>query len=245
MRYHLAAAGALVVLATACGSDSAVAPRANTLDSALGELSLTSGLPSASGMPAGKPPGITPGTCAFDAGSQSFTCPVVSGSGYTVTRSYTLLNASGTPQSAFDPATTAAIRSTSSATGSTTLGGVTTTFDATETRTLSGLLAGAHVLNGTGLSHATTTGTYASRSTTATTITDVVPPDALGPGNYPKSGSVAMAITDERSFGPPVTTRITMTFNGTSKVSIVITDAFITQRCTFDLAATGGGLVCG
>lgn len=227
----------------ACSSDSSVAPvaRPATLDGALGELSLSSVLSGgvATAMP-GAAISLTPGNCAFNSVSQSFVCATVTAGGYTVSSSFTLLTASGGAQSAFDQATTAAVRSTSSVSGSQVFNGSTLVTDMTQTLTLSGLLTGVHTLNGTQLVKETDTpsGGVASTMTLATTIADLVLPADPTPGHYPKSGMITTTLTQPAQPGlPAYNFSMAVTFNGTSKVDVTITDAGITQHCTVDLAA--------
>src|SRR6476659_3221875 len=96
---------ALAALAAACGSDSSTSPSVQpvTLDQALGELS-TPAVSAAAASFVGGPelPALASSRCAYQATSQSFTCTPVVASGVTVNQSFTLLDASGAPQSAFD-----------------------------------------------------------------------------------------------------------------------------------------------
>src|SRR5436190_21784374 len=102
---HLAVAVSLLVLQGACVPDNALTPKVeSTLGAALADVShpaldfaakfFSGGI----GIPA-----ILPTRCPLDAASQSFVCsPLVSG-GHTLVQRFTLLDASGGKQSAFDP----------------------------------------------------------------------------------------------------------------------------------------------
>ena len=237
------AASALVALA-GCSSDSSVAPvsRPATLDGALGELTLSAIMPAGvtSTFP-GAAASLTPNNCAFDAASRSFICATVNGSGYTINSSFDLLNSSGAAQSAFDQATTAAIRTKSTVTGSQVINGETFSTDVAQTLTLSGLLSGVHTLNGTQLLKLTSTpaGGTASTMTVSTTITELVLPAEPGPGRYPRSGTIAQTLSAPGRAGMPALNSSTLiTFNGTSKVDVVISFGPVSQHCIVDLAAS-------
>jgi len=226
----------------ACGPDSSVAPDHPPADlgAVLGEMTLPSlagslvpGVPATPAVSA-----LTPSSCAYSAASQSFTCPVVTASGLTFTRSFTLLSASGTPQSQFDPTATAAVRTNTTMAGTVTTSGSTITMDGKDEFTLSGILTGVHTLNGTSLMHVTGTepGSAAPYAVTiSSTIADLVLP-ATAADKWPKSGKVAMDVTDSMQ-GAPGTLHMTMTFNGTSKVAVTMTSSGLSFSCTVDLAS--------
>src|SRR5690349_19686466 len=117
---HVALALALATL-SACGSDSSTGPNAQpvTLDQALAELSTPAVSSMAAALAAGTPelPALAASRCAYQAASQSFACTPIVASGVTVTQSFTLLDGSGAPQSAFDKATTSAVRAKTSVAG--------------------------------------------------------------------------------------------------------------------------------
>jgi hypothetical protein len=229
-------------IVSACGSDSSVAPDRRPAD--LGEVLTEMSLPSFTGaivpelsmMPSAST--LTPSSCSYSGTSQSFVCPVVTVSGLTLTRSFTLLTASGTPQSQFDPTATAAVRTSSTMAGTIASDGITFTLDGHEELTLSGLLTGIHVLNGTSVMNmhgtdASSSGPFAMSITT--TIDKLVLP-ATPADKWPKSGSILMDLTDNFD-GTSMTMHMQMTFNGTSKVLAVMTSDGFTTRCTVDLAS--------
>jgi hypothetical protein len=251
---------ALATIVVACSSDSPVAPsasQATTLSQVLSEMTLPalSGVASTlSSAPVTSAATPVPSTCSYSASSQSFSCPTVAmANGLTVTQSYTLLDASGKPQSQFDPGTTAAVRTKMSAAGTVTLTGSTSgtlTIDQQQDMTFSGLLTSTHVLNGLGTVHMSgaistgTTTTPANSTTTMTTTNLVLPPmngDAIA---WPTSGTLTEDMTNVDAGSPVVvSTHLTMTFNGTSQVAVVITIGTNTQRCTIDMAKTSA-LAC-
>jgi hypothetical protein len=254
LRVAVVAFSAMMV---ACSSDSSVAPPATqptTLSQVFSEMTLPalSGVASTlSSVPVTSAATPMPSTCIYSASSQSFTCPTVTTGGLTLTQSYTLLDASGKPQSQFDPSTTAAVRTTMKGTGTVSLTGSNTTglltVDEQQDQTLSGLLTGTHVLNGTMTMHMSGplsigTTTTSMNSTTTMTTTNLMLPQA-GASAWPTSGTITEDMTSTVDAGSPaVSTHLTMTFNGTSKVAVVITLGGITQRCTMDMA--NPGLAC-
>jgi hypothetical protein len=237
---------ALTVVAGACGSDSTGPtnyPPA-TLDQALAELSI----PALSAVgnsfaEVDATPTLDPANCPYSAAVQSFVCTPISGSGVTVNHSYTLLSPSGAKQSAFDPAGTAAVRANTTVAGSLVEQGTTLTIDGQQELTLSGLIAGPHVLNGTStISLAGTvedeTSTYPIDITVATTIANLVmPPNAAGSADvWPLSGKITVDVNG--SIGPLTVSsaRTTLTFNGTSTVDVTMTGGGLSKSCKVDLA---------
>jgi hypothetical protein len=254
--FRLAALAAAVLFA-ACSSDGVVAPQQAPADlsAALGEMSLPSLAPAATGV--GPAPVVTPLSapdptgCSFDATSGGYTCADVVASGMTITRGFTLLDAAGNAQPKYDRTTTAAIRTVLTAIGTITSGTTTLNVDQRQTMTLSGLLTGVHTLNGTSISklNGTFTGgspaAQAMSSTQTLTVADVVlPSNAAGASPYPASGVLTMLGETTIGVLPAVSSRFELTFNGTRSVPVSITVAGIPRQCTLDLAGVNG-LVCG
>lgn len=240
---HFAALGAII---SACSSDSSVAPNRQpaSLDQAWREMTLPllTGAGSLSGIPAPSIAATLPSSCSYSASTQSFACPSVTVSGLTITRSYTLLDASGRSQPAFDAATTASVRAKTTTVGTINSEGTSLTIDQTQELTLSGLLTGTHTLDGT--STAQVTGTVKSgliTSTVASAVTTsivklVVSSAAAGATAYPASGTITVDVVTTTDNALSTTVHFQMTFNGTSKVSVVISSALATTHCTLDLA---------
>lgn len=181
-----------------------------------------------------------PSSCSYDATSKSFVCPNVSVSGVNVSRSFTLFDASGNTQTAFDRTTTAAVEMKTTFAGTVTSGGSTIVVDQRQDLTLSGLLTGAHTLNGTSLGHMNGTVTNGTTTvpvatTIATTITNLVLPQAGA--KYPQSGTISATITNAPAGLPSTSAMVTITFNGTSKANVSVTMAGITTTTTVDLGA--------
>jgi hypothetical protein len=238
---------ALAALANAC-SDSSTNPsvaQPATLSQVLGELQPSSLAAVSAQISAAPLTGLNapdPASCSYDSATKSFICPSVSVTGVTVTRSFTLLDASGNPQSQFDPTTTAAVRMKSTFAGTITYNGSTVNVDQQQASTLSGLLTGVHTLNGTSLGHLTgnvgngTTTTQVA-STISTTITDLVlPQSSTGANPWPQSGTIAATAATTLGALPTVTVNTSITFNGTSKVAVTTTTAGQTSHCTVDLS---------
>ena len=212
MRVHRCSRFVLAALALAVGacSDGPTAPATPLrLDEVLSEMSLSTVLPGGIGAPGGVPStAIVPGNCSYSASLQSFVCAPVTAGTIRVDQSYTLLSAAGTPQPAFDPAGTAAVRMTTHAAGTTSLAGVSSVMDLQQTMTLSGLLTRTHVLDGTQLMRMSTTfpgssfapigvGPSTFRSTIDTRIDGLVMPGRGWTERYPRAGSITMTMTEE------------------------------------------------
>jgi hypothetical protein len=161
--------------------------------------------------------------------------------GVTITRSFTLLSASGAPQSAFDPATTDAVRTVTTTVGSMGPAGDVVTIDHKLELTLSGLLRVPHVVNGVGTAKLSGRGTGGERftMTSAGVITNLVlPPRAAGANAWPTSGTIAIDGTFETTGMPTDRVRLEVAFTGTSRVQLTITSGGRTSRCTVDLATS-------
>jgi hypothetical protein len=194
--------------------------------------------------------------CTFSSASGAFTCPSVTVNGITFTRSFILRDAAGQVQSAFGPnvasiQTLTTVKGTITATSS----GGTSSFviDRSEDMTLSGIRTPDRTLNGHALS--TLSGTFAGpggnvlvnvRSTETTE--NLVLPKAKSGSRWPQRGTITSVV--ESSVTPngqqrfESSMRQTITFNGTSVVTITITSGFGTVSCQIDLAKPGGVQAC-
>lgn len=240
---RLALAAAAALLAGAC-SDATAPARSTDLPTALAELSLGNVLPPSMSVGAQLPALSPSASCPYDAARQLFACAPVTVNGVTVTQGYTLLTASGTPQAAFDAASTAAIRSDMTAAGLRRDATDSLAIDARQSLTLSGLLTGRHVLDGTQNAHLK--GTSAGvplDETMVTTIAGLLPP-ANG-ARYPGGGTVTTTITDASTSSGSFTVIMTIVFNGTSKVDVTISGGSFSTHCIVDLANPGSaGTAC-
>ena len=244
---------ALVVAAGACGSDAAVAPASTaqtTLDQALSELTLP-----VLGKAGGSISDLFPGgpqlgaRCSYAAVSQSFVCPPATANGLTINQSFTLLTTSGATQSAFDHATTESVRTNTAVAGSITSDGATLTLDGQEELTLSGLVTGRHTINGTGTAHLVgalpDASSFDIRMTSS--ITSLILPANTTPGAqvWPASGTIVVETLATLTGFPPATLRLTLMFNGTSKVNVTVTEDGFTRTCQQDLATPTQEPMCG
>ncbi len=227
------------VALSACGSDSLTDPGAATsLAGVLTELANPAllaanervgdiGLPSAT---------LSTSGCPYSAATNGFVCAPVTTDGATVRTSFYLLDGSRAPQSSFTPGRTAALRVDRLATGTQIEDGVTYTLADTASSTVSGLLSATHVLDGTDRLHIRYSGTDANGEFTIfTTTSGVVLPKT--PGGYPAAGTITQVLNDPSQPSFSVTSRLT--FNGTSKVTVLVTDSTGSTRCTFDIANPG------
>ena len=243
----------LAVVADACISDTAVAPGPSndTLDAALAEVTLPA-LDYAAATFSGAgiiTPTIVPSRCQFDGASQTFICGALSGGGLTLNQHYTLLDAVGGKQSAYDMATTSGLIVNSAVSGTATSGGNTLTVDGQQALTLSGLGAAQHTLNGSSITMTTfTRGDGAAPPETSrftTRIVDLVIP-VVPPGEptpWPMSGLIELTTTTDLGYIIPLDPANTvstaaMAFNGSSVVTLTITTQNGTQSCRVNIATT-------
>jgi hypothetical protein len=241
----------MVVAATACGSDSPAGPSSSettnaphtTLEQALTELTLpVLGVGSVSAtIPVGL--GLGAGRCAYTAASQSFVCPSSTASGITINQSFTLLTASGAKQSAFDPTTTASVKTNTTVVGTVVENGATLTVDSQTELTLGGLLSGPHTLDGSFAEHIS--GAFAVDAPIDVritgSITNVVLPanTAVGAPVWPTAGTIVVAASGTLGDLEPFTSRVTLTFNGTSTVTVTVVEDGVSQTCQTDLTKPG------
>ena len=248
---------ALAVLMGACSSESSVGPstqRTTTLSQVLSEMTLpwmaaTSSVGDKSrALSFGAP---VASNCAYSATLQSFACPTATANGLTITQSFTLLDASGKPQSQFDANATAAVRLKSTIAGTPPPTGTSTlSIDQQLDMTVSGLLTSTHVLNGTMTTHMTVNTTSVSPAPPTSFDMNmsmsnlVLPPSTSGGSVWPLSGTITEDLTSsDGASGPAFTIHATLTFNGTSKVAAIVTIGGMAQQCTIDLSI--GSSTCG
>jgi hypothetical protein len=235
----------LAIVSGACTSDSTVAPDTPiaTLDGALSEVTMPA-LDYASATFSGAgivTPPIAPSRCEFD------------GNSVTLNQHYTLLDAAGSRQSAFDGTTTVGVVVNSAVSGTATgyigTNAVTLTVDAQQELTLSGLGTAQHKINGTSLTLTTFTRSDGSEpplsSTITTKVVDLVVPVPLpgDPTPWPTSGMVELTSNTDLGYVIPLdaantTTSAAMEFSGSSVVKLTITNQNGTQTCRVDITTT-------
>ena len=182
--------------------------------------------------------------CSYDSGSAAFICPVATHSAATHSRSYQLFDAAGTPQSAYDPITTASATFNISLNGSLTRDAFTATVARERTLTVSGLEGDETTRSWSGTVSSTHSRTshpdrvrsrnYVMNSTGV--IADLVIPHPFADDGWPLSGTIArtMNYSREGARGPgrSGTRTISITFNGTQFVPMTVND----RQFTLDLA---------
>lgn len=250
---------AVAGVAVAACSDNATGPSPQTLDLAtlLGEMSpasvsaATTFAMSAAGPMLVVTSPFDPTQCVYSAETGFFVCPTRTLNGVAVTRMYRLIDAAGNSQSKFD-AQTAALETKMTVKGTptsqsqfSTVSNV--TIDGRSDMTLSGIRTNVHTLNG--LSSTTLTGSFdlngtaiPINTTMTETTTNLVLPNANAGQKWPQSGTMTFDETSDvvsTITGTPETTRVVIAFNGTSIVTVTITNAFGTSTCHFDMANPG------
>ena len=243
-RSHALFALALATLAAACGSDSSTAPNVQpvTLDQALAELSGPALSATAASFDVGPAlPALVASRCAYESSSQSFACTPLVANGLTVTQGFTLLDAAGAKQAAFDKASTSAVRANTTVAGTLQQGQLQLAVDGEQELTLTGLRTATHTLDGTSRVHvASISGSGLPFETTVnTTITGLkLPaPTADGTRPWPTAGTIVVETSNSIGGAPPAVIRATITFSGTSKVAVTLTGPGVSATCTIDLAS--------
>lgn len=256
----VASLAALVALAAGCSSDAPSAPDQGataTLDVGrlFGELTVPA-VPVAGALPFAAPTVSIPASCPYAAASQTFVCPPFTSGGLTVSLSYALLDAGGKSLSTPDRNAAASMRTVGTVAGTVTLPassgpGGTFTVSQRQELTLSGLLTSTHRLDGTSTARVdgtvTAGGATIPVSTTMTqTIAGLAYPAgaAAGAQQWPASGTITVDATTSTGASAAATTRMVMTFDGTSTVTLTLTSGGTTQRCTLNLASPGAAPSC-
>jgi hypothetical protein len=232
------AAIALAALAGACSSDSAVAPtKPADLTQVLSEASLPALASIGSSVAGAAIPNASapsPSSCSYEPVSKSFVCPNVTVSGLSFTRKFTLLDQSNNELAQWDASKVAAVHVITTAAGTVTSTGQSLAIDQAQDLTVSGLLTGVHILDGTSTTHLTSTRPGVPvpiKSTITMTFAHLVlPTEANG---WPASGSVSVDVTNSAITG---TMHMQLTFNGTSKVAVTIGSGTSAVSCTMDLS---------
>jgi len=238
-RFLVALAGVLAI-AGCQSSDDATAPlSSSTLDlsSLLSEMAAGSAnIPSSlgvAGFAVPVVPPVVPSSCQYSASIQGFTCGTLASNGVTFGATLFLLDAAGNFQTQPDAATTAAIRTVTDMTGTTKLeqsGSGSLSLTSHQDMTLSGLLSGTHVINGTGTSHTdiTLTAPTAMHAVTdqKSVTANVTVPKAGSATRWPTSGTITTdATTTSQSGSQSITGTVhsVLTFNGSSTATTTTT----------------------
>jgi len=252
---HRASAAWLTVgcaILSACSGDS-TAPKVPeiTLDTLFNEvgsvatfgaggLALGGGMPSTAVLPKA-------GACPYNSSNKRFECPATTANGLTVTMYYQLLDASNNPLSSFDATKVAAIHTVSDVSGAmaspvgSPLSAITLTGH--DDGTISGLLTTTHTLSSTGTTTETFTANGVTFNISTAQTTNLQFLKTGTPNQYPK-GTMSMDITSSSTGTPVRTSHITMTFDGTSKMTMVLTSGGFTETCTLDMANPSSAPSC-
>lgn len=195
-----------------------------------------------------------PRTCTYSESTGFFVCPTVTIGSLTVSQMYRFIDAAGNSQSKPD-AQTSAFETKTAVSG--TLTTTTTdprpstasyTINSNSDQTLTGLRAENHTLNG--LTTTTIQGTLQSGGTTLPvdehlkeTTSNLMLPNARKGQKWPLSGTITVEETSNSfdPFAPSATYLTTITFHGTSVVTLTFSGPFgPSSSCTVDLAAPPG-----
>ena len=258
MKSRLLILVASTIALAGCQSDDTTGPSSDNgldLSALISEIGMGSGgvagVMAANGYPVNTAPPLVPSTCQYSASTQGFTCATITSSGLTINASYFLLDAAGHFQSQPDPATTAALRTVTDISGTTSLDRSGTAGSMTimqhQDMTLSGLLTGAHMLNGTSTLHSDLTLTAPGAMhmvVDQTSVTaNVTLPKAGSASPWPTSGTVTSdgtTVTESGSQSLASTTHSVLTFAGSGTVTVASTITTggvpFTITCTINLA---------
>jgi hypothetical protein len=242
----------------ACSAANDTSPTNKSLDistvlaqASVGDPSSFAGVRTAWALPTSSSTPTLPTSCSYSSTDQRFDCAAVTLGGLTFKTSYYILDGTGTSLTTANAALATAVRVVSDVSGTLNVaaaGSSRITIDKHSDLTLSGLLSGPRVLNGTSTEHdavttsASTVNTTAAIDLTSTTSNVVLPSSTTT--NWPQSGSIASDMNTTTTIGslPPVgaTMHAVLTFNGTSIVTIASTIAGQTLTCRIDLTGTVG-----
>ena len=243
-RHHFQHVLLILAAATMAACNDTAAPEPVRLDDVLADAASVEGYASAGTVAGGAPMlpshGVSAGSCTFTAASQSFVCPTVTRGNMTVSRSFQLLDASNTPQSAFDPATTAAVKTIVDMSGTTTGERFTSSIQHHSEQTVGGLLGNTRSVDGTSTSRfIMVSGTATDTMNTSTTTHLTMPRPSQSTQRVYPTGTVTTVMSRSGIRGSAMT--MTTTFNGTSIATLTTTVGGVSRTCTIDLAQRSRG----
>jgi hypothetical protein len=249
---------AAAMFAAACSASSDTSPNDKQLDistvlaqTSVGDPSAYAGVRTAWALPTASASPTLPKSCSYSQADQRFDCAAVTVHGLTFKTSYYVLDATGASLTTTNAALAAAVRALTDITGTLDVvaaGSSKITINKHSDLTLSGLLSGPRVLNGSSTEHDAITTTAGTISTTAnidlaSTTSNLVLPSATTT-SWPQSGSITSDMNSTMAIGslPSVTTTThsVLTFNGTSIITIAMTISGRTQTCRIDLSGVTG-----
>jgi hypothetical protein len=234
------AAIATLALTTACNMDSTT-PSGTTLLNT--DVAMVSGDVTAQDVEVMRGPGGRLFGLHLFADPARFDCTRETPPGLTITRTCTFTSVNGTAQTGYDPLTTASISMSVHVSGSIDRGNLSATIERTRQLTVSGLggQETSMTWNGTGSGTSTRVrtasdgGTRSYEMSANTTITNVVIPVPRSDNSWPTSGTIHRTVTVTKGDGPSVTRDVTITFNGTSTVTITVNG----EAMDYDLSERG------
>lgn len=199
---------------------------------------------------------FTPGEpqgCEYDASTGAHTCAAIdNGSGRTMSRSYTFLDAAGAAQESYDASTTGSVHFVSSHSRSEAHGRFSSTGTGTWDLVESGM-AGAELTrswNGSGTGVRTMSGldisgaAFGFTTTTSVTVSQVEVPEPWSRGVYPLSGTVTRHVVPSNVTGAgrvPEEITSVLTFNGTAMVTLAVNGESRTIDLSKPPMRPGGG----
>jgi hypothetical protein len=199
-------------------------------------------------------PVLTLSQCGYVAATQSFNCPPTTSPGVpgiTVTRAIVLYDAANRPLSSPDAAATASLRLVTTTTGSfltTTTGSFLSSGNDTTYRKddalLSGLLESNQVLNETVIGRLVLAASFPGGTTSTiedtTRVVNLRLPTVVTTTSWPVSGTVTddETRTESSILGGPTKSRVAMTFDGTSQMTVTKTTNGTTVSCKINMGIT-------
>ncbi|HET9425783.1 MAG TPA: hypothetical protein VFO55_10460 [Gemmatimonadaceae bacterium] len=250
----LAAATAAFFIA---GCDSSPTTPEVNVDAALNQMassSISGYSTAAMSMPAGammpsSTPGSSASSCPYNTTTRFFDCSPVTSNNVTFTRSYQLLDASGTALTTPNPLLVASIRSIIDIEGTIAATGpnpATTEIDRHEDATLSGLQSASRVLNGTATQRVSVTGSsFGFVANDTSTTTGLLLPTTQAQ-KYPLGGTIITSGTVSMSGATTSTQthRREISFDGTSVMTVKITIGTSVTTCRINMETPGVAPVC-
>jgi hypothetical protein len=195
------------------------------------------------------PSGGSSSSCAYNAETQFFVCAPITASGFTFSRQYQLIDASGAALSTPNPLLVASIRSVIDVEGTHTVTGAnpaTVQIDRHEDATLSGIQSTNRVLNGTAAQDVSITSSSFVVSTSETSATTNLLLPSTPAQKYPLGGTIVTTGTMTMSGVTTSTQQYQneISFDGTSIMRLKMTISGTTTTCLIDLASPGSQPTC-
>lgn len=198
------------------------------------------------GLAMANTPAFSLASCPYDVSQGFFVCQSTSINGFRFSRSFRLLDATNQPQ-ALPTTSTVAIEVKTLIQGTTypTVNGIAvgvTDIFRNDDMTLSGLHSRQQTLNGTSSSTVTealsAVGSVPTTYQQSDTTSALVLPDATSGQRWPQSGTITSRQTITVGSAPTgLESRAVVVFNGTSTITVTITNDAGTTTCRYDLSS--------